>query len=302
MRRIVIVLAVAALALAGCTATPPALEQVDAELASTQTSNASTLIGLWQITTPDTEFKGAEEWLRLDNTRADFWNDCGTISGSWAGRGESVALLLLQETGGCLDTSAQTTLQYFAGPEWALEARSYAKNSRGFDLLAADGSVVATLTAGRYLGTNSSVPAEWLSAPVAPANIDAFAPASSSGVEAAPLTAIEGFWSPTDADFDTSIPLDDQEFVGFNGSTIMASIPCGTESIFTSANISLAADGSYLVVPRIVDAGNLDCDAFAYRALIESVRAATTDGSTLTLYDATGTVLGTFDQTGEPLP
>jgi len=118
--------ALVALGLAGCAATPA-------------TSNdPSKLVGLWRVSgvvgeSPDT-------WLLLGDDLV-LWAQCGVFQGMWNARGES---FLADVQGGIGERCLFG--QLFDSNSWLTRASGYTETGEGMALVDANGDVVATLT------------------------------------------------------------------------------------------------------------------------------------------------------------
>lgn len=100
-------------------------------------SAALGLVNLWRVT--GAEGEGEATWLRLDAQEFQLWRDCGMINGSWS----ATDTLFLGEAWGAMGDCATDSM-----PEvgWLTQVVGFSATSGGYDLLAADGRVVASLS------------------------------------------------------------------------------------------------------------------------------------------------------------
>lgn len=188
---------VAILLLAGCAGQPPvddlppASPPMFAEPGVGE-SAALGLVNLWRVT--GAEGEGEETWLRLDAQEFQLWRDCGMINGSWA----ATDTIFLGEAWGAMGDCATDGMPVVG---WLNQVVGFAATAEGYDLLAADGSVVASLsidgvpepipTAAEYFAEPPEITAEVRAQFAAPAPLTV-------ELESATADALQGTWvSPT---------------------------------------------------------------------------------------------------------
>jgi len=130
--RLITLVAAAALLLTGCTVGEPRPPEHRADGAP----YAVGLVNLWRVTgvaeeEPDT-------WLRLETSGFQLWRDCGMINGSWQASDTQFVAGTWGSTGSC--SQAEMTVP------WLESITSYRADGEGWQLVDADGGVVAALT------------------------------------------------------------------------------------------------------------------------------------------------------------
>ncbi len=130
--------AVAILLLAGCASEPPIDDLPPAEPPLFGESAAIDLVNLWRVT--DAAGEADETWLRLDAHEFQLWRDCGVVAGSWA----ATDTLFLGGVWGAM--GGNCAADGIPTVDWLDEVTGYAKTASGYELLAADGSIVASLS------------------------------------------------------------------------------------------------------------------------------------------------------------
>lgn len=153
-------------------------------------SEAIGLVNLWRVTGAAGEEDPA--WLRLDAGEFQLWRDCGIMTGSWAA---SDTLFLAEPFGGMGDCVTTTI------PEvgWLESATGFEVAPEGYDLVDADGTVVASLTIGGAPEPIPSVAESYTRPPELTAEVRAHfrAPASlPDALTPATGAALKGTWVP----------------------------------------------------------------------------------------------------------
>ena len=111
---------------------PPLMgEPVDGE------SAALGLVNLWRVT--GAEGEGEKTWLRLDAQELRLWRDCGMIMGSWRATDTLLLASVYGTSGGC-STGEMPVV------DWLDDVAGFAATADGYDLIAQDGEVVASLS------------------------------------------------------------------------------------------------------------------------------------------------------------
>ncbi len=101
-------------------------------------SAALGLVNLWRVT--DAPGEGDATWLRLDAQEFQLWRDCGMVAGSWAATDSLFLGGVWGAMGGdCAGDGIPVV-------EWLDDVIGYAQTADGYNLLSADGTVVASLS------------------------------------------------------------------------------------------------------------------------------------------------------------
>ncbi|MHA6694193.1 META domain-containing protein [Homoserinimonas sp. A520] len=240
-------------------------------------SAALGLVNLWRVTGAEGEREAT--WLRLDANEFQLWRDCGMINGSWA----ATDSIFLGEAWGAMGDCATDGMPVV---EWLNQVVGFTATPGGYDLLAADGSVVASLSID---GAPEPIPtaAEFFAEP--PEVTDEVraqfaAPAPLPGeLEPATADALDGKWVPVD-----TTPTDPH--VVFNaGGTWTGSDGCNGGG----GRWAVDGDGGFLATsgPSTL----MFCEGAPVPAWVAQASAAgmDTDGH-LHLFDASGTALGSL--------
>ena len=143
MRRLAAVLAIAALALTGCTSATPAPSPTPLAI-----TDAANLIGFWTV---DDSFSDEESILRIDNDEIAEWSECGLRTGQWNARGDLIALLFTDSQAGCEETvvASYSTVLSMIAPSWRTGSNTFNPIDRGtYELVDVHGELLATLTRG----------------------------------------------------------------------------------------------------------------------------------------------------------
>lgn len=100
-------------------------------------SAALGLVNLWRVS--GAEGEGDATWLRLDSQEFQLWGDCGVFFGSWSATNTLFLADVVDATDGCASNERPAV-------EWLESVTGFGSGVNGYDLLAADGNVVASLS------------------------------------------------------------------------------------------------------------------------------------------------------------
>ena len=273
---------VAILLLAGCAGQadpddlPPASPPMFAEPGEGE-SAALGLVNLWRVT--GAEGEGEATWLRLDAQEFQLWRDCGMINGSWV----ATDTLFLGEAWGAMGDCATDSMPQVG---WLTQAVGFTATPGGYDLLAPDGRVVASLsidgspepipTAAEYFAEPPEVTDEVRAQFAAPAPLPA-------ELEPAAADALQGKWVPVE-----TTPTDPHVIFNADG-TWTGSDGCNGGSGRWAAD----SEGGFLATsgPSTL----MYCEGAPVPGWVGQASAAGLDSDgQLQLFDKAGTLLGTL--------
>ena len=113
-------------------ASPPAVPGATAD------STAIGLVNLWRVSGVDDE--GTDTWLRLDAPNFELWRDCGMILGSWRATDTLFLASVYGASGECAADGSIPSV------DWLETVTGFQAAGGGWELVEANGAVVATLT------------------------------------------------------------------------------------------------------------------------------------------------------------
>ncbi|WP_156743207.1 hypothetical protein [Occultella aeris] len=243
------------------------------------------LIDLWRVS--GAEGEESDTWLRLEAGQFQLWRDCGMLMGEWAASSTLFLASISSWSGSCsvddpegADDAEDATIPAVPWLDLVTEYRSAAS---GWDLLDADGAVVATLSidgAPEPIDTAASSYAEppevtdevraWLAAP---------APLP-DGVTPASEDDLVGRWIPID-----TVPTDPHVEFAADG-TWTGSDGCnggGGRWVIDPDGLVLTTSGPQTLI---------GCEGAPVPSWVAMTRTAALDGAVLSLFDRDGELLG----------
>jgi len=258
-----------AVAIGGCS-TPPPPEPVSTELPQLG------LVGMWRVTAQGVE---ADTWLRLENGAAILAPDC-ELDGGWIATETEFAAAIMAWSGECTRGHAETA-------PWLTTATAYRSSGDGWELLADDGSVTATLEHDGWPEVRDNTDPALVEPPTVTDELIAnYANPGTltGGLVPATYLTIVGRWIP-----DTP-PTRSAPYLRFTDDKKVAmSDGCNTSSsrwLITSGG-ALVTTGS---MTTLVDCDGVDVTG----ALSEAVTAGIARDGSLHLIDETGTDIGVY--------
>ena len=236
------------------------------------------LVGMWRVTAKGVD---SDTWLRLGDGAAILAPDCD-MEGGWLATETEFVADVLSWGGPCATDPTESAV-------WLTSASSYRPLEAGWELLAADGSLTATLTDDGWpkglAGTNPdlleapSVTGALLSAYEAPATLP------DGLVAAAPLSLV-GEWAPVG-------PVTEAKpYLRFSDHRrVFTSDGCND-----SSSSWLITDGGGFVTTGFVSTA-VGCDGFDVTGALHTAVTLATDGDGLLhLLDKSGADIATFSR------
>ena len=291
MRRLAAVLAIAALALTGCTSATPVPSPTPLAI-----TDAANLIGFWTV---DDSFSDEESILRIDNDEIAEWSECGLRTGQWNARGDLIALLFTDSDLGCGDMVIASRVSTYSALfySWRTSSNTFNPVDRDtYELVGKKGEVLATLTRGAKPPKSEGIDAGLYVMPIAAADATSrFAslpPILSNGL---PLAIRPGTYTPQGGDTITQITqLDTEPHVRFYENSFVGLDECGN-----------AVDGAWSfegssILTLVSDKSRSSCESMPlYVWLSGAARVGETDPGLL-LLDETGQLVVKLDLDLEP--
>jgi len=291
MRRLAAVLAIAALALTGCTSAPPAPSPTPLAI-----TDAANLVGFWTV---DDSFSDEESILRIDNDEIAEWSDCGVRTGLWNARGDLIALLFTEAVVGCADALGATysTVLSVVAPTWRTGSNTFNAIDRDtYELVSVHGEVLATLTRGAEPPKVKDVDADLYARPIADSDAtERYAKLPPVAADGADFKIRAGTYTPEGGDAITEITqIASEPHISFFENSFSGRDECGNE--VTGAWSSEAA--SILIL--LSDESRSSCESMPlYEWLSNAARVGEPDPG-LTLLNGKGKLVVKLDLDLEP--
>lgn len=236
------------------------------------------LVNLWRVS--GVEEEDPDTWLRLDANEFQLWRDCGMISGAWVSDGSAFLASVGSASGECVTDAG------IPGIGWLESVTQYQGASDGFELLASNGEVVASLTvdgAPQPIVTAAEFYAE---PPAITAGVrEALRPAAPLASHLRPATAedLVGRWVPAEGAFSTdphAVMDEDGTWTGSDGCNGAA----GRWTVGGAGSLLATSGPSTLI----------GCDGVGVPTWVGLARTAGFDGDALILFDIHGEQLGSL--------